>query len=169
MSKEYNDINSQANDPAKFFKLGGLIFFSFIVFLLSLLILFFLMRLIFNFLPYISWIQYVYMVALISVAPSLFIIIYTIYFRRSKFYKPKIIGTISRVLFVLLILSWIFIFVKDILQFISEQNVNMSDYLGLSLFVLAGNVGFIFFTGIIQALAAPKKEEWSDKLMKNNL
>lgn len=168
MSKSIKDISGRAKDPEKYVKLLGLLFVSFISFLLALVILFFFMRLIFKLLPFISWIEYIYMVVIIAVPATLFVTVFSIFFKRTKNFNPKLIRYISLTIFVAIILAWLIIFVADIISFFKFEKTDIKDYLGFNMYFLSLNIALIFLIGIAQALAVPKKEEWLDKLKRHN-
>lgn len=168
MSKTINDISSQANDPGKYIKLFGLIMVTFFSFILALVILFLFMKFVFGLLPYVSWLVYAYMVIIIAVPATLFITIFSIYFARTKKFNPKYLRYIFLSIFTALIITWVGVFIYDILNFIKFEKTDIKDYLCFNMYLLTLNVVVIFLIGIIQALSAPKQEEWHDKLMKNN-
>ncbi len=168
MSKIIKDISSQASDPGKYIKLFGLLMLAFFSFVAALVLIFLFMKLVFGILPYMSWMIYVYMVFIISVPTTLFIFIYCIYFTRTKSFNPKLLRYIFLTIFVAAIIAWCCIFVSDIISFFKFQKTDIKDYLSFDMYLLSGNVAFIFIVGIIQALSAPKKEEWFDKVMRNN-
>ena len=168
MSKEEKDIYSQANDPGKYIKLFGIIMISFFSFLVALVLLFLFMKLVFGILPYLSWLVYVYMVIIIVVPATLFITIFLIFFARTKKFNPKYLRYIFLSLFILLIATWAIVFVTDIYNFIKFEKTDIKDYLSFNMYLLFGNVAIIFLIGIIQALSAPKRQEWSDKIIRHN-
>ena len=168
MRKTIKDISTQASDPGKYMKLIGLLFLSFFSFIAALLLLFLFMKFVFGILPYMSWMIYVYMIFIISVPTTLFIFIYSIYFSRTKTFNPKLLRYIFLTIFVGAIICWVGIFISDIISFFKFQKTDIKDYISFDMYLLSGNVAFIFLVGIIQALSAPKKEEWFDKVMRNN-
>ena len=168
MSKPVKDISSQANDSGKYVKLFGLLMVTFFSFILALVLFFLFMRFIFGLLPYISWIEYLYMVVIIAVPATLFITIFWIFFARTKKFNPKFLRYIFLSIFVALMITWVALFISDIISFFKFEKTDIKDYVSFNMYFLSINVAIIFIIGIIQALAAPKKEEWFDKLMKQN-
>lgn len=168
MSKTIKDISSQANDSGKYIKLFGLLAGTFFSFILALVLFFLFMKFVFGLLPYISWIEYLYMVIIIAVPATLFITIFWIFFGRTKRFNPKSLRYIFLTIFVALIITWAVLFVMDIVSFFKFEKTDIKDYISFNMYFLSINVAVIFLIGIIQALTAPKKEEWFDKVMKHN-
>jgi len=148
---------------AKYLRLFGTIFFCFIGFLVALVLLFFVMRFIFGMLSYLPFLNTVYLFIMVLVPSTLFISIFVIYFKRTKYVTARLVKYISLTLFIVLIIAWLAALAVDIYTFFAKHYTDIQYYKSFNLLLIGTSVFVIFFTGILQALASPPEKDWMDR------
>lgn len=159
----------QDDTYAKYIRLSGTIFFSFIGFIIAFVLLLLSFRLFFGLLSYIPWLVYMYMLFIICVPASLFLSVYFIFLRRTPRHPSRIVRFLSYGIFSIAILIWMYVFVTDIILFFTFHHQDIAPYSSYNLLFLASNVGLIFLMGIIQALTLPAEPDWMEKRKKKDL
>ena len=150
-------------DEGKIIRLTGYLLFSVIGFLLSILVIFLLLRLFFGLLSYIPWITYTYIIFIISVPASVFLSVFLIFFRRTAKHPKKVVRFISYGIFLVFILTWIGVYIFDMVNFFKNEKVDIEFYYSYDTLFLTINVVVIFFMGVLQAFSQPKEVDWMDK------
>jgi len=150
-------------------RLFGMIFLAGIGVIVVLVILFLIMRLLFGILNYIPWLSYVYMLTILSVPPALFISVYLVFFKRTKSHPSKFSRIVSYPVFIAGIVTWLAVYVLDMIQFFRKGTPVISDYFSYNMIFLAINVALIFILGVIQALTMPEEKDWMAKHRQDEL
>ena len=147
----------------KFIRLFGNIFFSFIGFIVLISLLLLGLRFFMGALDYLSWFRYFYLSLMLMIPSVLFITVFIIYFKRTKFHPSKPVRIISDTIFVSAILSWLVVLVMDSIQFLKHGYPDIDKYYSYNLLYLVINVTTIFIVGIIQALTTAKEKDWMER------
>ena len=150
-------------EDGKYLRLIGYLFFSVIGFIAALLIITISLRLFFGLLSFIPWLTYIYVLFILSVPASVFISVFVIFFRRTKYHSNKFIKICSQIVFVAFILSWIYVYITDMIFFYKNEKSDIEPYLSYNTLYLAINVAAIFIMGVIQALTSAKEVDWMEK------
>lgn len=151
------------DQQGKYIQLFGTIFFVFIGFIVSILLLLMGLRLLFGLLNYVPWFTYIYIVFILLVPSALFISVYLIYLKRSKFHPSKAIRIISNSFFILAIACWAFCLGRDMITFFQKGYTDIGRYFSYNMIFLVANVAGIFLIGIIQALTTAKEKDWMER------
>lgn len=146
-----------------FIRLFGNIFFSFIGFIVLISLLLLGLRFFMGALDYLSWFRYFYLSLMLMIPSILFITVFVIYFKRTKFHPSKPVRIISDTIFVSAILSWLVVLVLDSIQFLKHGYPDIDKYYSYNMLYLVINVSTIFIVGIIQALTTAKEKDWMEK------
>jgi hypothetical protein len=99
----------------------------------------------------------------ITVPATIFCTAYIIFFKRTKYHPSKPVKYISYVLFVLALCYCLFGLGWSIQNYFTVKSHSIAEYHTFSLLFLAGNVGLLFFIGIMQALTTEKEVDWMDR------
>ncbi len=99
---------------------------------------------------------------IVGLPAALFSSVYYIFFVRTKKHPSKIIRSISYLFFAVGFASCLFYLGWDLKTFLNNQYPDISYYQSYSLVFMAGNIGMMFFTAIMQAFAMPKEKDWMD-------
>jgi hypothetical protein len=78
-------------------------------------------------------------------------------------YPSKVVRIISLIIFAGFIVAWATFFVIDISTFIGSSDRQIKNYKSWDTVFLALSVAGLFLTGVLQALAAEKEEDWLDR------
>jgi hypothetical protein len=156
-------------ENGKLLRLFGTIFFSILAVIAVLVLVFLGMRLVFGLLNYIPWLSYVYTLLLLSVPAALLVSVFILFFKRTKFHPVRAVRVISYTIFCLFILSWVYVFIADMIRFIKKGSAVIGDYLSYDTVFLALNVAFIFIVGVIQALTMPPEKDWMEKRKRDEM
>ncbi len=148
---------------SKYFHLSFNLLFTFLAFIGSLLLLMLGLKYAFRLLDYIPWFIYVFVIFIIIVPATLFITIFTIYFKRTKVHPSALVRVISQVFFAIALLCWVAAFGIDIVTFFKTGAREISAYYSYNIFLLGGSVAGIFLVGIMQALSTEKEKDWIEK------
>lgn len=101
--------------------------------------------------------------AVVSLAPALFMSVYYIFFKRTKKHPVRAVKIISQVLFVAGFVISLVVLIYDMISFFSRFKTDITSYHGLSLGFLAGNVAMLFLIAIVQAFTTKKEVDWMEK------
>ncbi len=148
---------------AKYIRLFGSIFFSFIGFLLLLALLIVAVRVFFGILDYIPFTKYLYMMLIIMFPAAFFITLALYYWKRTKTFPVKWAKNLSIIFFIAILVAWSIALVVDCATYFQFGYSAIGKYWSYSLAYLASSVGLIFFIGGMQALALPEEEDWYKK------
>ena len=151
------------NQAGRFLRLFGNILFSVIGFVLLVSLVMLLLRLISSGFDAIPWFTYFYMCLIILIPPTLFVTVYIIFFKKTKFHPSKTVRLVSYSLFSAGILSWFICLFIDFREFFTNHYPDIEKYYGYNLLFLFINVAVIFFTGVLQALTTEKEKDWMEK------
>ena len=151
------------DQQGKFIRLFGTIFFSLIGAIVSFVLLMLLFRWLISSLDYIPWFTYFYMSLILLLPTALFVSVFAIFFRRTKMHPSKPVRIFSSAIFLIGILSWFVVLGFDCINFFKTASPEISQYYSYNLLYLVGNVGIIFFIGIIQALTTAKEKDWMER------
>ncbi len=147
----------------KFIRLFGNIFFSFIGFIVLISLLLLGLRFFMGALDYLSWFRYFYLSLMLMIPSVLFITVFLIFFKRTKFHPSKPVRIISDTIFVSAILSWFVVLILDSIQFLKHGYTDIDKYYSYNMLYLVINVATIFIVGIIQALTTAKEKDWMER------
>ena len=147
----------------KFIRLFGNIFFSFIGFIVLISLLLLGLRFFMGALDYLSWLRYFYLSLMLLIPSVLFITVFTIFFKRTKFHPSKPVRIISDTIFISAILSWLVVLGFDSIQFLKHGYPDIDKYYSYNMLYLVINVATIFIVGVIQALTTAKEKDWMEK------
>jgi hypothetical protein len=147
----------------KFIRLFGNIFFSFIGFIVLISLLLLGLRFFMGALDYLSWFRYFYLSLMLMIPSVLFITVFVIFLKRTKFHPSKLVRIISDTIFVSAILSWLVVLGFDSIQFLKNGYPDIDKYFSYNLLYLVINVATIFIVGIIQALTTAKEKDWMER------
>lgn len=157
----------QDNDRvAKYIRLFGTIFLTVVGFILSLVLLLLFFNLFFGLLNKFSITQFIFNLIIIVLPGCFFITICIYYWKRTKNFPVKSIKYISYFIFCVMIGTWAFALVKDLIKYFQLGTAELHNFQSFELYMLAGSVFLIFLTGIIQALTLPDEEDWLKKAQK---
>ena len=151
------------NDPGKYIRLFGTLVLSFIVFILVLILLFLGIRLVFGFVNELSWFTYVFSVFVLSVPATIFLTAYTIFYFRTKKHPSKAVRIISSILFVTFICAWVFFYISDMIAFFTKGQTQIVETKSWNIIFVVASISCLFIVGIIQALSAPKEQDWLER------
>ncbi len=147
----------------KYFNLSLKLFFTFLAFIVALIIILVGLKFMFGLLDQIPWFVLVYMLFIVMVPAALFISIFLIYFRRTRFHPSVAVRAISYTVFSFALLLWAGLFVMDLIHFFKKESREIGGYYSYNIFLLTGSVVLIFLVGIMQALSTEKEKDWMDK------
>lgn len=147
----------------KYFNLSLKLFFTFLAFIVALIIILIGLRFMFGLLDQIPWFVLIYMLFIVMVPAALFISIFLIYFRRTRFHRSVAVRAISYAVFSFALLLWAGLFVMDLVHFFKKESREIGGYYSYNIFLLTGSVVLIFLVGIMQALSTEKEKDWMDK------
>lgn len=99
----------------------------------------------------------------VSLPPALFMSVYYIFFKRTKYHPVAAVRIVSRIIFITGFIISLFVLVYDMRSFFTRYSTDIAGYLGYSLIYLAGNVTMLFLVAIIQALTTGKEVDWMDR------
>ncbi len=151
----------QDNDTvAKYIRLFGTIFLTMIGFVLSLVLLLLFFNLFFGLLNKFSVTEFIFNLIIIVLPACFFITICIYYWKRTKKFPIKLVKYISYFIFCVMIGTWAFALVKDVINYFRLGAAQLSNFQSFELYMLAGSVFLIFLTGILQALALPDEGDW---------
>jgi hypothetical protein len=148
---------------SKYIRLFCTIFFVFVAFVAINIVVLLALRFMFGILDKLPVMVYIYMLFIITVPAALFITVYIIYFRRTRFHPSPTVRYISYALFTAALLMWSGAYIYDVITFFKHSYAGISYYKSYELAFLAGNVAAIFLIGIVQALTAQKEVDWMEK------
>lgn len=148
---------------AKYIRLFGTIFFSFIGFLLLLALLIIVVRLFFGMLDYIPFTQYLYMMLIIIFPAAFFLTLSLYYWKRTRTFPVKWAKNLSIIFFISLIVAWTIALIVDSATYFKFGYGSIDKYWSYSLVYLASSVGLIFFIGGLQAATMPEEDDWYKK------
>ncbi len=147
----------------KFLRLFGMLFLSLIGGIVFVALLMMLVRLMFGVLDSMSWFSYFYLSAMLLLPSLFFITVFGYYFKRTKAHPSVVARWISYVIFTTAILTWITVLVMDTLSLMHTGSPEITKYNSYNLLLLTGNIGLIFFVGVLQALTTEKEKDWMEK------
>jgi hypothetical protein len=150
-------------ENGKYLRLLGRIGLLFLVFMLSLSILIYGLKYFFTIVDSMSWFSLFFALFVICVPSLIFITVYFIYYNHTKGHPSKGVRIFSNAVFAVILCSWIYFLVLDIILFSTKQYRDIQHYNTYNLAFLSANVGMIFFIGIVQALTTKKEVHWMDK------
>ncbi len=148
----------------KYFNLSLKLFFTFLAFIVALIIILVGLKFMFGILDKIPWFVLIYMLFIVMVPAALFISIFLIYFRRTRFHPSSLVRGISYTLFSIALVLWAGLFVMDLIHFFKKESREIGGYYGYNIFLLTGSVVLVFLVGIMQALSTAKEKDWLDKM-----
>ncbi len=151
------------NEDGKYLRLVGYLFFSIIGFIGALLIIMISLRLFFGLLSFIPWLTYIYVLFILSVPAAVFISVFVIFFRRTKTHPSKFVKIFSKTVFVAFNVSWIYVYITDMIFFYKNEKSDIEPYLSYNTLFLTINVAAIFLMGVVQALTTTKELDWMEK------
>ncbi len=154
------------NENGKFVRLFGTIFFSFISFIVLLILVMLGLKFLFGILDKIPWFSLMFTLFIISVPAVLFLSVYIIYFYRTKQHPSIFARYFSNIIFSIISVCWLYAWIDDLIIFFKYYYNSISHYNSFNLAFLAGNIGLIFFIGIVQAFTSKKEITWLDKVIK---
>jgi hypothetical protein len=147
----------------KYFNLSLKLFFTFLAFIITFILVLLGLRLMFGLLDQIPWFVLIYMLFIVMVPAALFISIFLIYFRRTKFHPSAVVRAISYTVFSIALVAWAGLFVMDLIHFFKKESREIGGYYSYNIFLLTGSVVLIFLVGILQALSTAKEKDWMAK------
>jgi hypothetical protein len=150
-------------EDGKYIRLFGTIFFSFIGFIAAFALLMVGLKYTFRILDHIPWFSLMFTLFIICVPAVLFITVYLIYIVHTKPHPSKVAKIFSYILFAVALASWAYYWFLDFVIFFKYHHNSIGQYNCYNLAFLAGNVGLIFFVGIIQALSSKKEVGWMER------
>lgn len=150
-------------EEGKYLRLAGYLFFSIVGFIAALLLILISLRLFFGLLSYIPWLTYIYVLFILSVPAAVFITVFSIFFKRTKSHPQKFVKIFSQIIFAVFILSWIYVYAKDLIYFYKNEKADIEYYLSYDTLFLTINVVGIFLMGVLQALTTSKEVDWMEK------
>lgn len=156
------------DDNGKYLRLFGTLFFTFLGFIAALILLMLGLRFFFGMLSYLPGSVHIFMLLIICVPAALFISVYLIYFKRTRYHPSAPARIFSYIIFVTALAAWIFFFVRDLIIFFTHFYTTVGEYMSYDLAFLAANVFLIFLAGIIQALTSEKEVDWMERGKKDN-
>ncbi len=148
---------------AKYLRLFGSIFFSFIGFIVGIILVMLCFRVFFGLLSYVPWITYVYMIFIILFPAALFIPVYVVYFKRTASHPSTVVRFISYIIFSAAIAAWLIFVVMDAIIFFKHAYNAIGMYHSYNMIFLALNVACIFLVGVMQALSSEKEKDWMER------
>jgi hypothetical protein len=148
---------------SKFLRLFGNVMLLAIVLILLPFLILLLLRLLMSSLDSISWFSYVYIVFMLLLPFAVFVSVYLIFFKKTKFHPVKTVRLFSNVVFFIATISWVMVLIWDFITFIKKGYTDIDKYNSYNLLYVASNGFAIFLTGIIQALTTEKEKDWFDK------
>ena len=151
------------DQQGKYLRLFGTMFFVFIGFIVSILLVLTGLRFFFGLFKFIPWFTYIYIVFILLVPSALFISVYLIYFKRSKFHPSKSVRIISNVFFITALACWAFCLGRDMITFFQKGYTDIGRYFSYNMIFLVANVAGIFLTGVLQALTTAKEKDWMER------
>ncbi|MEO7445793.1 MAG: hypothetical protein ABIT96_05520 [Ferruginibacter sp.] len=134
-----------------------------IIFVILLALLMLGLRFIFGLVGYTKWVSVLYSAIVLALPTVFFISVYTLYFKRTIHHPSNPVRIISRIIFVLAIISWITIFVLDARNFLTGRYEDIEGYLSFEVYILAANVSLLFLVAIFQALTTGPEKDWRDR------
>ncbi len=150
-------------ENGKYLRLLGRLGLAFLVFMVSLFLLIYGLKYFFRILDSMSWFSLFFALFVICVPSLIFVTVYFIYYNHTKGHPNKAVRLFSNTVFALLLCSWFYFLVLDIILFSTKQYRDIEHYNTYNLAFLSANVGIIFFIGIVQALTTKKEVHWMDK------
>ncbi|MEI2750179.1 MAG: hypothetical protein V9E88_15640 [Ferruginibacter sp.] len=151
------------DQQGKYLRLFGTMFFVFIGFIVSILLVLTGLRFFFGLFKFIPWFTYIYIVFILLVPSALFISVYLIYFKRSKFHPSKSVRIISNVFFITALACWAFCLGRDMITFFQKGYTDIGRYFSYNMIFLVANVAGIFLIGVLQALTTAKEKDWMER------
>ncbi len=155
-------------DPGKYIRLFGTLFLAFLGFIIGLILLFLGIRLVFGVLNELTWFTYVFAVFVLSVPATIFITAFTIFFFRTKKHNSSSVRLISFILFALFAGAWVVFYVMDMISFFTKGQTQIVDTHSWDTIFLTASISCLFIVGIIQALSAPKEQDWLERHTKRS-
>lgn len=150
-------------ENGKYLRLLGRIGLAFIILVVTLFIIIYGLRFFFGVVDSMSWFSLFFALFIICVPATIFITVYFIYYNHTKGHPSKGVRIFSNSVFAVILCSWIYFLVLDIILFSTKQYRDIQHYNTYNLAFLSANVGIIFFIGIVQALTTKKEEHWMDR------
>ncbi len=148
---------------SKFLRLFGNVMLLAIVLILLPFLILLLLRVVMGSLDSISWFSYIYIAFMLILPAAVFISVFTIFFKKTKYHPSRFVRGISKAVFITGILGWIIALVLDASTFFKKGYTDIDKYNSYSLLFIASNGFVIFLIGIIQALTTEKEKDWMDK------
>jgi hypothetical protein len=148
---------------SKYIKLFNTLVVSFVAFVVALLLVFLGLRLIFGVLNQISWLTYLYTAVILILPAVLFIVVYLIFWKRTKLHPSKPVAALSKIVFAAALCSWIVVLVLDAVMFTKKGYSDVYRYKSFDLLFLIAHVTLIFLIGVIQALSMPAEKDWMQR------
>jgi hypothetical protein len=150
-------------ENGKYLRLLGRIGLLFLVFIGALFVLIYGMKYFFGIVDSMSWFSLFFALFVICVPSLIFITVYIIYYNHTKGHPSKGVRIFSNIVFAIVLCSWSYFLVLDIILFSTKQYRDIEHYNTYNLAFLSANVGIIFFIGIVQALTTKKEVHWMDR------
>lgn len=148
---------------SKYLRLFGNIIFSalglFMGFLLSLVLL----RYFFGMLDQLSWFSFLFSAFIIFLPGVFFLMVFCLFFKRTLSHPSKASRIISYCLFIMAIVSWLYVLYADAVTFFKQGYTDIGKYMSYELLFLTSHVALIFLIGILQALTTNKEKDWMEK------
>jgi uncharacterized membrane protein len=152
----------------KYLRLLGMILLTMIGVILVVVVMLLLMRLLMGVMDQIPWMLYVYMSIMLTLPTAFFLKIFDIFSKRTRSHPSKWVRWFSQIVFLLSALSWMLIFIKDMVYFVQTGYGDINKYVSYSLTALVPSVFVIFLIGIIQALTTKPELDWMEKNRRRN-
>jgi hypothetical protein len=150
-------------ENGKYLRLIGRIGLLFITFFVALFILIYTLRFLFGVLDFVPWFSLLFALFIICVPVAIFLTVYYIFYHHTKGHVSKATRIFSYVVFAVMSAMWLYFIVLDFGIFYKYQHRDIAHYNTYNIAFLAGNVGVIFFIGMIQALTTQKEVDWMDR------
>ncbi len=150
-------------EEAKYIRLFGVIFFSFMAFIAFIAALMMILKYTFRMLDHIPWFSLMFTLFVICVPAVLFITVYFIYIKHTKPHPSKAAKVFSYLIFAIALTAWVYYWLLDFIIFFKHHYNSIGEYNCYNLAFLAANVGAIFLVGIVQALNTNKEVGWIEK------
>jgi hypothetical protein len=147
----------------KYLRLLGMILLTMTSVIVVVVLMLLLMRLLMGVMDQIPWMLYVYMSIMLTLPAAFFLKIFEIFSKRTRSHPSKWVKWFSQIVFLLSVLSWVLIFIKDMVFFIQTGYGDINKYASYSLTTLVPSVFVIFLIGIIQALTTKPELDWMEK------
>ena len=156
-------MQDQQDQHGKYIRLFGTLFFTFIGFIVALILLLLGLRLIFGVLSYIPWLANIFTLFIICVPAALFIIVFIIYFFRTKTHSSAAARIFSYIIFAAALGVWAYVWVSDLITFFRHYYTAVGEYMSYNMIFLVINVLSLFLVAMIQGLSTKKEPDWMEK------